>query len=113
MPPFTTRQAEVAAAIIRHGLGMTPTMLSRREVIGVLEAVQRLAREGHTAEDIILAAQHGMRATWPFTDGRAWTAQELERNITKAKAEAVKIRRRDRIPRQAAEVRRPHGRPEA
>jgi len=110
---YTAKQAEVAEVIIKHGLGMTPKQLTNEELRLVLDVVQRLAREGHGAEDIMLAARFGMRNIWKFA-GKAWTALDLGQNITLAKAEAEKIRRRGGIPRHASEIRRVHGRgPEA
>jgi hypothetical protein len=110
LPQYTKKQAEIATVIVRHGMGTTPAKLTRAEVIRVLEVIQRLARDGHTAEDIILAARYGMQRVWPFSDGRPWLAHELEANISKAKAAVAKLmRKEDGIPIQASEIRRRHG----
>ena len=90
-------EGTVLKTLLRYGLGMKMSELSRGEVEDQLHIIRRLLLDS-TASILCDAIQYGMPNVWPFSeDGRAFAAKDLENNLLKAKAEAAVARWEGRI----------------
>lgn len=109
MPEYSKTVARVALAVIEEGLSLPAKRLTRREKLRVLDVVQRLVEDGHEPHHLIDAARYGMANVWPFNKGQAWDAKDFADNVTKAKAEAARLRRAGRVPTPAHVLRNEEG----
>lgn len=77
----------VFKALRVHGLQMRLSDFTPSERDRQRQTIQGLLKT-NDADTLVRAIRYGMPNVWPFLDGRAFDADDLRRNLLKAKAEA-------------------------
>jgi len=89
-------EGRVLRCLCRYGLGMELNELTQAEIEDQFRIVRRLLDDN--SESILCdAIQYGMPNVWPYSEGQAFTANDLSNKLLNAKAEAAVCRREGRI----------------
>jgi len=89
-------EGRVLRCLCRYGLGMDLGELTRSELEDQFRTIRRLLDDN--TEDILCdAIQYGMPNVWPYSEGQAYTANDLATKLLNAKAEAATCRKEGRI----------------